>query len=112
KPDERLNHPALIAFRDVVHSWPVAAARDAIITTVGETPADVAFWQEVVTDWMQTSGNPRNITRMLDCFREGRVLSESYRSRASPNGKRTSRAADMMRRTDEAAEQFLAEDAD
>ena len=42
-----------------------------------------------------------------------RVLKQGWESvRASPNGKRTSRAADMMRRTDEAAEQFLTEDAD
>lgn len=66
KRDARLDHPAIVAYRDEAHLTPPHAVRDAICEVT-----DADRWRKVVTDWIGSGWNPRNVSGMLDVYRNG-----------------------------------------
>lgn len=65
-PDPRLQHPAIIAYRETARLTPSDAVRDDLCTV-----DDVRAWRGVVKEWIGKGWNPRNISGMLDVYRNG-----------------------------------------
>jgi hypothetical protein len=64
-------HPAIQAYRDVVHFYPVEAWRKEIVETVGDEPAALEKWHKIVREWLGKGYSPRNVVGMLNVFRYG-----------------------------------------
>ena len=71
--DPLLDHPAVIAYRDVAHRTPDAAVRKDIAQAVGDAPGDVQFWREVVHDWIACDWRKGNVKGMLDWYGRGEL---------------------------------------
>ena len=56
-----MQHPAVVAFRDIAHKFPNHVQAQAIATTV----TDVSLWQSTVTRWLNLGWSPVNIDGML-----------------------------------------------
>ena len=59
--DANMQHPAVIAFRDIAQKFPNHVQAQAIATTV----TDVPLWQSTVTRWLTLGWSPVNIDGML-----------------------------------------------
>ena len=68
--DERLNHPAIVAYRTIARTTPPDAVRDDIINTVIDNHVQ---WGNIVKAWIGRGYNPRNVTGMLDAYRKGGI---------------------------------------
>lgn len=66
KRDARLDHPAVITYREVAHFTAPPAARDDLCKV-----SDVDHWRDVVKTWIKKGWNPRNIDGMLDVYKNG-----------------------------------------
>lgn len=66
KRDERLDHPAIVAYKDLARLTPPFAARDAICAVL-----DVEKWRGVVQTWISKGWRRDNIDGMLDVYRTG-----------------------------------------
>lgn len=66
KRDDRLDHPAIKAYRDEAHLTVPHAARDAVCSV-----QDVRRWRGVVKKWITKGFRPQNIEGMLDWYRNG-----------------------------------------
>lgn len=71
KTDERLKHPTLVTYRDVIHFHITPAWRDAAIETVGASSASQERWREILVEWLGLGYSPRNIKGMLEVYRYG-----------------------------------------
>jgi len=60
-----MDHPAVIAYRDVMLLTPHKAARQAI----AERVTDLERWRGVLDTWLINKHNPQNIAGMLDAYR-------------------------------------------
>jgi DNA-binding Lrp family transcriptional regulator len=68
-------HPAIRAFRKNAHRYPAKSWFQDVAETVGEHPADVEFWGQIVKAWVGVGYNPVNVLGMLDCYRRGELPS-------------------------------------
>ena len=66
--DERLQHPAIVAYRSIARLTPPEALRDDIIQAVGD---DFVKWGNTVKDWIGHGWKPGNINGMLDYYKNG-----------------------------------------
>ncbi|MCZ7543340.1 MAG: hypothetical protein M5R40_07275 [Anaerolineae bacterium] len=82
-----------------------AVVRPDIANAVGDDAECLAFWRRVVHDWVACGWNRENVKGMLDWFQRGELPT------TAPNGRKSTRTGDVIRRTEEAAERFLAEQA-
>jgi hypothetical protein len=71
KKDERLKHPALLAYRDRAHLTVQETWRDAVIKAIGDEESEVDAWKNNVHTWIGNGWNPKNIRGMLE-FHRGR----------------------------------------
>lgn len=67
KRDERLDHPAIIAYRDEVHLHVPINLRDDVIEVVD----DADRWRAVIHSWMGKGWNKQNIAGMLEVYNNG-----------------------------------------
>ncbi len=67
KRDARLDHPAIIAYRDEVHLHVPINLRDDVVSVVDDTDK----WRDIVHDWMGKGWNKQNISGMLDVYKNG-----------------------------------------
>jgi hypothetical protein len=77
-------HPAIRAFRQNAHRYPAKSWFQDVADTVGEGPADVEFWGQVVKAWVGTGYNPVNVRGMLDYYRRGELPSTGASNAAGP----------------------------
>lgn len=68
--DPRVNHPAIVAFRQVTHNYPVLGARDAVIEHLGETP-DMARLQKCFEEWSIRGYKPVNLVWLTEWYAKG-----------------------------------------
>lgn len=68
-PDERLKHPALIAYQQEARLSIPISWRDEVITTV----MDAGLWTRVVHQWIGNGWNKQNIRGMLESYRAGGI---------------------------------------
>ncbi len=64
--DPRLDHPALVAYRDAMRLTPPELWRDEIITI-----DDLEKWKAILKSWLGKSFKPGNIEGLLDVYRHG-----------------------------------------
>jgi hypothetical protein len=62
-------HPAIQAFRKNAHRYPAKSWFEDVAATVGQDPADLQFWGQVVKAWVGCGYNPLNVRGMLDCYK-------------------------------------------
>ena len=61
-------HPAVQAYRDVVHLYPKGTWKQKVIDAVGEGVEDVAFWRQVCDAYVGLGWNPKNVKVMLEHY--------------------------------------------
>ena len=79
--DTRLDHPAIIAYREEAHLHVPINWRDGVIETVSQ----VDKWTELVHEWIGRGWNKRNISGMLDAYKKGGI-SKNDRGKSSSLG--------------------------
>ena len=62
--DERLNHPIIVAYRDVCRVTPNDVQRGEMLAAV----ADVDAWRAVLTEWMGRGWRPGNVTGQIEKY--------------------------------------------
>jgi hypothetical protein len=62
--DPNLDHPAVIAYRDICHLTANQVQRQSIATTV----TDPERWKSVLKEWMEHGWKPTNVTGMLERY--------------------------------------------
>jgi hypothetical protein len=78
-------HPAFTVYEQLAGQVITAKIQmDDILEYVPRDDASISRWGEVVRAWIGMGWKPRNITGMLDHFREGRVPGHDYASARSP----------------------------
>jgi hypothetical protein len=65
--DERLNHPAIIAYREETRLHVPIAWRDEVIANI----TNPALWKKVVHDWIGRGWNKQNVRGMIDAYKSG-----------------------------------------
>lgn len=68
--DIRLDHPAIMAYRDVARLTVPIELRDDIIDCV----KDPVLWRRIIHDWMARGWNRQNIAGLLDAYRAGGLI--------------------------------------
>ena len=63
-------HPAIAAYRGAAHRYPTRAWYAEVAETVGDDPANVERWRELVHDWVGQGWNPGNVKQMLEKYRK------------------------------------------
>ena len=91
KRDERLDQPAIQAYRSEARLHVPIALRDDVIQAVGDIEEDVLAWKALVHEWIGYGYNPRNVKGMLDAYKNGGI------KRGAPPPTTTS-ATDELRR--------------
>ncbi len=66
--DPNLEHPAVVAYRDIAKKTPNEVQRALIVGVVD----DVTRWGATITDWLQSGWNPLNIKGMVERYKEPR----------------------------------------
>lgn len=74
--DERLNHPALIAYNTETHLHIPVNWRDEVIASV--TQAD--RWQRLIHEWMGRGWNKQNIRGMLEAYNNGGITGKAEKA--------------------------------
>lgn len=69
--DEKLDHAAVVMYRDKAHRTPAEPVRALIIEKVGDNPQDIDRWGEVVLKYVASGYNPGNVNNMLTIFAIG-----------------------------------------
>jgi len=82
-PRVDVGHPAIAEFRTQMERWPRKNQFADIAAAVGEKPADVGFWGQVVGAWKLTGWNPLNVGGMIE-FYERREIPSTRPVRAAP----------------------------
>ena len=67
KRDSRLDHPAIIAYREEAHLHVPINIRDDVVAVV----TDADKWQKIVHSWIGKGWNKQNIEGMLQVYRDG-----------------------------------------
>jgi hypothetical protein len=67
--DTRLDHPAIIAYREEAHLHVPINWRDGVIETVDQ----VDKWTELVHEWIGRGWKKTNISGMLDAYKKGGI---------------------------------------
>jgi len=67
KRDDRLDHPAIIAYREEAHLHVPINIRDDVIAVVN----DAEKWKKIVHSWMAKGWNKQNIEGMLEVYKNG-----------------------------------------
>ena len=74
KRDIRLDHPAMKAYNEIARYWPPFAVRDQVCQV-----KDADKWRGVIREWIGKGWNPRNITGMLDVYKNGEKINGTRR---------------------------------
>ncbi len=94
KPERQLTqHPAIQVFQQEVKKYPHQILWSEIIETVGENPADLELWREVIHGWILTGWKQGNIGGMLDYYRRREIPSTQKKP---PNGKVLHTSAEVI----------------
>ena len=67
--DERLDHWAVIAYRDIAHYTPNEAARALLVKEFGDQP-EQPLWRAIITEWLSSGWRPQNVNGMLNLYKE------------------------------------------
>ena len=89
---KRSLHPALAAYREEMHLFPLRQLQQDIIDAVGENPANLERWRKTLHAWIAAGWKPTNVGGMLDCYRRGEIPGTS--PGRNGNGKAPPRDAD------------------
>lgn len=65
--DPKLDHPAVVLYKQIAHLTPGDVQRDAIVERV----TDIEAWGACVRTWMLRGNNKMNVGGMLDWYRDG-----------------------------------------
>jgi hypothetical protein len=60
---------AVTTFREEAHRYPAKSWYTQLQATIGDGVEDIAFWRQVVHEWVGCGYNPTNVAGMLDCYR-------------------------------------------
>lgn len=71
--DPLLEHPAIIAYREVIRLHVPVDVRPDVAAEVGDEPSDVDLWRKTVHDWLARGRNKQNVAGMLDAFKQARA---------------------------------------
>jgi hypothetical protein len=82
KPDS--NHPALQAYREIVHRYPHKSWWQDIIDQIGDSELAVQRWQALVKDWAGHGWNMQNVKDMLSAFEKGGIRRDAPRQTDDP----------------------------
>jgi len=80
---------AVKVFRSKAHRFPSKCWWEEVDAVVGDDPADLERWGEVVFNWCGLGWNPTNVKGMLDCFKKNETPGD-YANNGRPNGKANS----------------------
>lgn len=94
KPDERKDHAAIRALRDVTGRYPHKLLWDDLIAALGDEP-NVERLRNCLTRWVGRGYNPLNFAWALDWYREG-IPAHVTAPAASSNGNGKARAVDTF----------------
>lgn len=72
--DQRLQHPAIVGYKEQAHLNVPRTWLDDVIQLVGNDPPALERWRALVKDWVgHANWNPGNIPGMLDAYRNGGI---------------------------------------
>jgi len=77
KRDILLDHPAIKAHKDIIRLNVPIIFRQTVVDTVGDSPASLNKWKQVLRDWIGSGYNPRGIKNILDKFQGGKPKKEN-----------------------------------
>lgn len=77
-------HPAIQAYREAAHLYPVSSWKQKVIDAVGTNTEDVSFWRHVCDAYVGLGWNPKNVKVMLEFFGRKEIPSAQRKARASP----------------------------
>lgn len=83
--DPALDHPAVVGYREIARRNVPIAIRADVVSRVGDEPARLALWLEVVKGWVGSGYNPGNVLGMLNALDAG-GLKKSGSGRSNENG--------------------------
>ncbi len=72
KRDPLLDHPAIIAHKEIIRLHVPIIFREAVVNIVGDSPASLNKWKQTLRDWIGAGYNPRGIKNILDKFQGGK----------------------------------------
>jgi hypothetical protein len=72
--DPRLDHPAIVEYRKVMHLQIPEVLRDQVCQV-----DDNEKWKAILLMWIGRGYNPRNIAGMLEAYRNGGIRNNGYR---------------------------------
>ena len=79
--------PAVKAYRSAAELWPKKSLWPTIAKAVGNDPADLKLWQQVVQGYILKGWNPRNISRMLEYYDKRQIPGGGSAVSDKSNGK-------------------------
>ncbi len=71
KRDPLLDHPAIIAHKEIIRLHVPIIFREAVVNVVGDSPASLNKWKQTLRDWIGAGYNPKGIKNILDKFQGG-----------------------------------------
>ena len=84
--DERIKHPAIVGYRELVHLNVPIAWREDVVKTIGDDPEKIQKWLELIKEWLgHTTWNKGNLSGMLDAYRNGGLKNGKSQSYAEQN---------------------------
>jgi len=87
--DARLDHPAIITFRDMTRYHAPVIMRDDIINMIGD---DTEKWKAHLKDWIARGYNPRNVKSILETFKNGFGKGNGYHGKNQSDSTRYKQA--------------------
>lgn len=85
--DERLDHPAMKAYNEIMHLWPPNNEwRDRVCEV-----NDIGRWREILLAWSGKGHRPDNVAGLLDVYRQGWT---NGKSNTNGNGHKSTTAHD------------------
>lgn len=86
---------AVSAYYHVVKRWPARGTWAMIDTAVGEKPADLKFWREVITHWLAAGWKPTNVGGMLDWYKKRKLPTTGNGRNGTGRGRRIEHPASV-----------------
>lgn len=94
--DERANHPAIVACRQLTQTYPKKELWDGLISALGESP-DLEKLKTNRVEWLKRGFNPNAWTWALDWYASG--VPERWKNGVAQNGNSSNKSNDAAGKT-------------
>ena len=76
--------PAVLVFKANAHRYPTKSWCKKVDSTIGDDPAALKKWGEIVRDWVGNGWNPMNVKGMLEVYQSGWKVHQPGNRRPEP----------------------------